>query len=176
MARALSQSFRFPGATSSDLADVLATAPLVGDDSIFGQRTVASVSTEGRARRAVGFEPAPVPLLRFDVEIRQSDSDQGTLLTLEFTQPGKRRPYLAGQFVWYLEDDGVAVLREEINTPAALAIVDRPLHGSPLSFRRWLFFAGGHQRLMSDVADNLAELLATNSGPGDADSASAGPS
>ncbi|MCP4225289.1 MAG: hypothetical protein GY773_18275, partial [Actinomycetia bacterium] len=76
-------------------------------------------------------------------------------------QPQRRRPYLAGQGVWQLEDgpDTTAVLREEINTSFALGIVSRPLHGSALSFRRWLFFAGGHQRLMKDLASNLRELL-----------------
>ncbi|MCP3990182.1 MAG: hypothetical protein GY724_13985 [Actinomycetia bacterium] len=159
--RELAQSFRFPGASGEQLASILATAPLVGENSIFGDRKVKSTSTDSGVRRAIGFEPAPIPLLRFDVEIRQQDTDSGTLAIVEFDQPQRRRPYLAGQFVWQLEDgpDTTAVLREEINTSFALGIVSRPLHGSALSFRRWLFFAGGHQRLMKDLASNLRELL-----------------
>lgn len=165
--RELSQTFRFPGASADRLADILATAPLVGDESIFGNRNVQSTSTDGNVRRAVGFEPAPIPLLRFDVEIRQQQSATGTLVILEFTQPQRRRPYLAGQFIWQLEDrhQATAVLQEDINTPTALEIVNRPLDGSPLSFRRWLFFSGGHQRLMKEVANNLRSLLAAEPGP-----------
>ncbi len=164
--RELAQSFQFPGASGAQLADILATAPLVGQDSIFGNRKVKSTSTDVGVRRALGFEPAPIPLLRFDVEIRLQDTDSGTLAIVEFDQPQRRRPYLEGQFVWQLEDgpDTTAVLREEINTPAALGIVNRPLHGSALSFRRWLFFAGGHQRLMKDLANNLRDLLAAQTG------------
>lgn len=165
--RTLAQSFRFPGASKDRLAEILATAPLVGENSIFGNRKVESTSTDAEVRRAIGFEPAPIPLLRFDVEIRQQVNDSGiTLVVLNFDQPHRRRPYLAGQFVWQLEDepDTAAVLREEINTPTALSIVTRPLHGSPMSFRRWLFFAGGHQRLMKDVAANLRDLLAPVTG------------
>ncbi|NNF56154.1 MAG: hypothetical protein HKN03_17130 [Acidimicrobiales bacterium] len=165
--RELAQTFHFPGSSQVQLAHVLATAPLVGDGSIFGSRAVKSTRTSGSVRRATGFEPAPIPLLRFDVEISQEIISTGTLVLLEFSQPHRRRPYLAGQFVWLLEDaPDMAVLREEINTPAALEIVKTPLHGSPLSFRRWLFFKGGHQRLMNEVAANIGTLLATEAGPG----------
>lgn len=158
----LSQTFRFPGASAGQLAGLLATAPLVGNNSIFGDRKVKSTSTNAGVRRAIGFEPAPIPLLRFDVEIRQRDTETGTLVVLDFEQPQQRRPYLTGQFIWQLQDgpDTTAVLQEDINTETALAIVSRPLHGSTPSFRRWLFFTGGHQRLMGDVAGNLRELLA----------------
>ncbi len=164
--RELAQTFRFPGASAEQLTHVLATAPLIGDESIFGNRTVKSTSTDRDVRRAVGFEPAPIPLLRFDVAIRQQESDTGTLVILEFTQPHRRRPYLAGQFVWQLHDghQATAVLQEDINTPTALGIVNRQLHGSPLSFRRWVFFTGGHHRLMKEVADNLRSLLAAEPG------------
>ncbi len=85
---------------------------------------------------------------------------------LEFTQPQRCRPYLAGQFVWLLEDEpDAAVLHEEINAPAALNIVNRPLHGSALSLRRWLFFNGGHQRLMKSVAGSISALLVAEAGP-----------
>ena len=94
--------------------------------------------------------------------MRQRVTDSGALVVLEFSQPDCDPPYLAGQFVWKLEDEpnGTAILQEEINTPAALETVSRSLHGSSPSFRRWLFFAGGHQRLMKEVAANLRSLLA----------------
>ncbi|MGI9605949.1 MAG: hypothetical protein ACR2P0_07390 [Acidimicrobiales bacterium] len=159
--RELAQTFRFGGVTSDRLAEVLATAPMVGSASIFGNRTTKSTSTEGNVRRAIGFEPAPIPLLCFDVEMTQQAADNGLSVVLDFTQPARRNPYLAGQFVWFLEDDSDgALLREEINTPAALEIVGRPLHGSGRSLRRWLFFSGGHQRLMKDVVVNIEALLA----------------
>lgn len=161
--RELTQTFRFPGSTAREVGTVLAAAPLVGASSIFGSRTVKATSTTDGVRRAVGFEPAPVPLLRFDVEISQRDSASGTVVMLEFTQPQRRRPYLAGQFVWLLADDADgAVLREEINTRAALEFVSLPLHGSAASLRRWLFFAGGHRRLMGDVVANISALLAAD--------------
>lgn len=160
--RELTQTFRFPDTTASQLAHVMATAPLVGDNSIFGNRTVESTTTDDEVRRAIGFEPAPIPLLRFDVEIRQKSTDKGTLILFELKQPKRRQPYLAGQFIWQLEDEGsAAVLHEHINTPTALALVDRPVHGSPLSFRRWLFFNGGHERLTNDVVARLRDLAAT---------------
>ncbi len=110
----------------------------------------------------IGFQPVPLPLLRFDVELRQRRRETDTEVIVEFSQPHLKRPYLVGQFVWLLgdTDDGSgAVLQEEINTPAALEIVERPLHGHALSIRRFLFFAGGHKRLMESVAANLRRLL-----------------
>lgn len=160
--RTLAQTFTFPNVTCDELAQVLASAPLVGEGSIFGNRVTKSTKTEGNVRYAHGFQPAPGPLLRFDVVITQSRLEPRVLVTLEFQQPTRKRPYLAGQFVWLLSDatDGTgAVLREEINTPDALGIVDEPLHGSRFSLRRFLFFAGGHQRLMKDVTANIQTLL-----------------
>lgn len=163
--RELAQTFRFSGVTERQLARVLATAPLVGVGSVFGVRTAKSTSTSGTVRRAIGFEPAPIPLLRFDVEMTQQETSSGTYVLLEFTQPQRRRPYLAGQFVRLLKTESDAtVLQEEINTRAALEIVSRPLHGSALSPRRWLFFKGGHQRLMKGVAGNIRALLAAETG------------
>ncbi len=159
----LTQEFSFPDSNVNDLANVLTNAPLVGDGSIFGNRVAESTTSDGDVRRLHGFEPVSVPLLRFDVETRQHKTGTGVEIILEFSQPSRRRPYLAGQFVWLLtdSDDGTtAVLREEINTSIALSIVDRPLHGRRFSLRRYLFFAGGHQRLMKDVAANIRTLLA----------------
>ena len=160
--RTLSQTFTFPGATAEEVAHVLATAPLVGDSSIFGARTTESTSTDGAVRSVIGFEPVPIPLLRFDVTMTQQRADDGATIVLEFRQPSRRRPYLAGQFVWLIGDgdgDSGAVLQEEINTPAALDLVDEPLHGTPFSLRRLLFFSGGHRRLMQDVIGNIGALL-----------------
>lgn len=162
--RTLSQTFTFPGASHVELADVLATAPLIGDGSIFGRRTASSTRSEGDSRHVHGFQPVPGPvaILVFDVALRQERSDHRTAVTVEFTQPDRRRPYLAGKFVWLLgatPDGSGAVLQEEINTPTALDIVDTPLHGSTPSLRRWLFFAGGHQRLMKEAMDNVRALL-----------------
>lgn len=159
--RELTQTFRFPGVSAERLANLLATAPIVGEGSIFGERKVASTDTVDGVRRASGFEPAPIPLLRFDVELRQERLESETRVWIEFSQPDRKRPYIAGQFIWLLSDDidGAAVLREEINTREALSVVSRPLDGPRPSFRRWLFFAGGHQRLMKDVEGNLRALL-----------------
>ncbi|MGI9657562.1 MAG: hypothetical protein ACR2OD_01540, partial [Gaiellaceae bacterium] len=164
--RELSQTFTFPNATSAELADVLARAPLVGRGSIFGKKVTSSTRSEGNVRYAYGFQPAPGPLLRFDVVLTQAPSNRGLMVRLELLQPSRRRAYLEGQFVWLLTDapdSSGAVLQEEINTPTALELVDRPLHGSPFSLRRFLFFAGGHERLMKDAAANIRQLLA--SGP-----------
>ena len=109
-----------------------------------------------------GFEPVPLPLLRFDVEMRQQQTETGVEVIVEFSQPDLSQPYLAGQFVWLLSktDDGTgAVLQEEINTSTALGIVARPLQRDRFSFRRVLFFVGGHKRLMKDVASNIRGLL-----------------
>ncbi len=158
--RTLSQTFTFAGAHADDVARVLAEAPLVGPNSVFGNKKVTSAGSPGTVRRMEGFEPAPVPLLRFDVGFRQERTDTGVQVIVDFSQPGRKRPYLTGQFVWLLSDGGVgAILDEEINTPAALGIVDRPLHGRRFSARRWLFFAGGHRRLMAEATTNMRALL-----------------
>ena len=158
--RSLRQTFRFRGATADDLARVLADAPWVGDRSIFGHRAVRSAGASGETREIIGFEPLPVPLIRFDVKMSQQRAESHVQVLIEFSQPQRKRPYLAGQFVWLLSDeDGDALLQEEINTPVALGIVDRPLHGRGWSLRRYLFFAGGHERLMKDVEANVRALL-----------------
>ena len=158
--RTLSQTFRFSETSMGDLARVLAKAPLTGAGSIFGNRKTKSTSTQAEVRKMIGFQPVPVPLLQFDVEMRQNRTEERVEVLIEFSQPELTRPYLAGQFVWLLTNtDEGAVLQEEINTPRALSIVEQPLHGHRLSLRRLLFFAGGHQRLMKDVVANLRNLL-----------------
>ena len=159
--RTLTQTFRFPGSQAADLMRVFAEAPLVGGGSIFGNRSVRSTASDGGVRRINGFEPAPVPLIRFDVEMRLRHSEPEPHVVVEFSQPERKRPYLEGQFVWLMSDaeEKGAVLTEEINTPRALSFVEKPLHGRPFSARRWLFFAGGHARLMKDAVANLRTLL-----------------
>ena len=157
--RELVQTFRFAAATGEEIARVLAESPLLGEGGIFGRRSGLATGS-GHTREIVGFEPLPFPLIRFDVAMKQRRLDDGVQVLVEFSQPRRGRPYLEGQFVWLLRDEGdEAVLQEEINTPAALAIVDRPLHGQGRSLRRRLFFAGGHERLMGEVAANLQRLL-----------------
>lgn len=160
--RSSCDELRFDGASAQELVRVLTEAPLVGERSIFGNRKVRSTTSEGATRHMAGFEPLPIPLLRFDVDMRQRSSADGVKIVVEMSQPDRARPYLDGQFVWLLgetPDGAAALLREEINTPIALGIVDRPLHGPLPSLRRYLFFAGGHARLMADVATNVRALL-----------------
>lgn len=152
----MSHTYEFEGATAGDLARVLATAPLVGDAAIFGRRTVRSSTTDPGVRRAEGFEPLPIPLLRFDFSLTPVHAGDDVRVIIAFSQPHRKRPYLEGEFVWFLED---GALREEINTASALNVVDRPLHGRGISLRRFLFFSGGHRRLMEDVTANLRSLL-----------------
>lgn len=89
--RELTQTFRFPGGSKDRLAEVLATAPLVGENSIFGSRTARSTSTDSGIRQAIGFEPAPIPLLRFDVMLEQQVVDDRTVVILTFEQPDRSR-------------------------------------------------------------------------------------
>jgi len=165
--RTLTQTFSFPDASCDEVAAVLADAPLVGDRSIFGNRFARSTTTAGDVRRVLGFRPAPGPLLSFDVEMTQRRPESGVMVLVDFGQPTRTRPYLDGQFVWFLTDTdgGGAVLREEINTDAALEVVERPLHGSRFSLRRLLFFSGGHQQVMKAVAANIRALLDTEHPP-----------
>ena len=166
--RTLSQTFPFPDASHHEVASVLADAPLVGPGSLFGDRFARSTSTEGLVRRLEGFRPAPGPLLSFDVEMTQRRSESEVTVVVDFSQPARRRPYLDGQFVWLIsaaDGGGGAVLREEINTERALEIVERPLHGSRFSLRRFLFFSGGHQQVMKAVAGNIRVLLEESRSP-----------
>lgn len=78
--RTISQTFEFPGATLDGLAQVLATAPLTGPASIFGKRKTQSVSSAENVRKITGFEPVPLPLLRFDLEIRQRQIATGVIM------------------------------------------------------------------------------------------------
>ena len=151
----LEQRFRFTARVDAGaVADVLAGAPLIGANAIFGRRP-GTEEPSRQPRTVRGFSPAPG--FRFDVELtRASDA----VFLVRFTQPDRRVSYLQGEFVWAIGDEpGGAVLDEQINTQRALEIVDEPLSGARPSLRRWLFFRAGHRRVMAGAAKNIAELL-----------------
>ena len=105
-------------------------------------------------RRLRGFSPAPG--FRFDVDLIERDGR----FIVRFSQGGRPVPYLQGDFVWTITDEGDgAVLDEQINTEAALEVGDEPLSGQKVSLRRWLFFRMGHKQVMQGAATNLAVLL-----------------
>lgn len=151
----LQQRFRFHGVDAAAVSNVLLTAPLVGQDSIFGTRPGAEGPRTDRGRILRGFSPAPG--FRFDVDLRLEDEN---LFVVRFAQPDRRVPYLQGSFAWLITDehDG-AVFDEQINTPGALEIVAESLTGPMRSVRRWLFFRVGHKQVMAKATSNVASLL-----------------
>ena len=94
----LVQHFRFEGASASEVAGVLATAPLVGPDSVFGDRP-GSDGGPGSARRLTGF--SPVPGFRFDVHMVELEPG---VLRVRFSQPERAAPYLDGDLLWSVVD------------------------------------------------------------------------
>lgn len=153
--RTLQQRFLFEGAGAAALAELLLTAPLTGDGSIFGSRPGTEEAREG-GRRLRGFSPAPG--FRFDVDLTPRGEHA---FVVRFSQPDRRVPYLQGEFTWTFRNvpDG-AVLDEQINTATALAEVSEPLGGTRPSVRRRLFFKAGHPRVMGAATRNLASLHA----------------
>jgi hypothetical protein len=151
----LAQRFEFRGAgvSADKVAHLLVSAPMAGEGSVFGARRGREATSDG-SRVLRDFSPAPG--FHFDVELERVDHT----IIVEFSQPGRSRPYLHGHLAWILEDlpDG-AVLDEQINTERALELVDEPLSGTQPSLRRWLFFRAGHARVMRHVTANLAQLL-----------------
>jgi hypothetical protein len=137
------------------LAGVLLTAPLTGNDSIFGNRPGSEVDRTERSRRLREFSPAPG--FRFDVDLMQGEDGE---FIVSFSQPDRRTPYLQGDVLWSMSDeaDG-AVFDEQINTGRALQTVDQPLSGPRPSARRWLFFRVGHKQVMDTATGNIATLL-----------------
>lgn len=133
---------------------------MFGADSLFGGARHTRTSDEEGARVVEGF--SPVPGFVFDFEVRRAEGDESAFV-VRFEQPQRRTPYLAGGFVWWIEpvgEDGGedrCRLREEINTPAALALA--PALGGPRpSLRRWLFFRVGHGQVMQSLTQGLARL------------------
>lgn len=152
----LEQRFLFEGdgATALAVTSVLLTAPLVGDNSIFGTRPGVEGERTEQARKLRGF--SPVAGFRFDVEMTNRDGE----FLLRFSQPERRVPFLQGEALWILRDenDG-AVLDEQINTTRAIETVGEPLGGPRPSARRWLFFRMGHKQVMDGATKNIASLL-----------------
>ena len=153
----LEQRFRFAGdrASAAAISNILLTAPLTGDGSVFGNRPGDDGPRTGSTRSLRGFSPAPG--FRFDVDLAQQD--EGVFL-VRFSQPDRKVPYLHGDLVWTVADeDGGAVLDEQINTERAMQVADVPLGGTRPSLRRILFFLVGHKQVMSRATGNLAALL-----------------
>ncbi len=153
----LEQRFRFAGdgANAAAIAGVLLTAPLTGGDSVFGDRPGEEGPRTDVSRTLRGFSPAPG--FRFDVDLAQPD--EGVFL-VRFSQPDRNVPYLQGDLVWTVSDEGdSAVLDEQINTERAFRVAGEPLSGPRPSLRRWLFFRAGHKHVMSRATNNIAGLL-----------------
>lgn len=154
----LEQRFRFAGdgATAAAVSGILLAAPLTGTNSVFGDRPGEEGDRSESTRALRGF--SPVPGFRFDVDLTQRN--EGAFL-VRFSQPDRTTPYLQGELVWTITDqDGDAVLDEQINTEAAMRVAGDPLSGPRPSLRRWLFFRAGHKQVMSKATTNIAALLA----------------
>ena len=150
----LEQRFLFEGVDADAIADVLLTAPLVGEGSVFGTRPGEEGIRTDRSRNLRGFSPAPG--FRFDVDLTQRDEG----FVVRFSQPDRKVPYLQGDLLWSIDDQAEgAVLDEQINTERALGVVSEPLGGPGQSVRRWLFFRLGHKQVMLGAARNIAALL-----------------
>jgi len=150
----LSQSFRFSGLSSHDVATTILTKALVGEGSLFGNRPGTEVAAPEGERHLRNFSPAPG--FRFDVHLRQAEA---ALLVVRFSQPSLDTPFLSGEFLWTFENERQGSLfSEEINTQPALDHVHHPLSGRRPSMRRWLFFRVGHPQVMNRLALNIARL------------------
>lgn len=151
----LAQRFVFDGADARAICDVLLTAPLVGERSIFGSRPGREHGRSSTSRTMRGFSPAPG--FRFDVDLTAIEP---CVFLVQFSQPDLQVPYLRGDVLWTISnEDGSAVFEEEINTDRALAVVAEPLGGPEPSLRRWLFFRAGHGRVMLAATSNIAALV-----------------
>jgi len=147
--------FRGGGVDASALADVLMTAPLTREGSIFGDRPgVEGTGSEG-SRSMAGFSPAPG--FRFDVDLSRTGEAS---FVVRFSQPARRVPYLQGELLWNFLDDGTgAMFDEQINTSPAEEQGADPLWGRRPSLRRWLFFRLGHKQVMAKAAKNIATIV-----------------
>ncbi len=157
---ALQQKFLFAGVEAAAVADVLLTAPLVGDGSVFGNRPGAEQDRTATSRALRGFSPAPG--FRFDVDL--ASRGEGVFV-VRFSQPGRSVPYLEGDLLWTITDEaGGAVFDEQINSDRALRSVSMPLAGTRPSLRRWIFFRVGHKQVMAGATKNIAAILDGRSG------------
>lgn len=154
----LSQSFRFSGLNSHDIATTILTKLLVGEESLLGNRPGTEVAAPEGERHLRDFSPTPG--FRFDVHLRHADA---SLFVVQFSQPSLDTPYLSGELIWTLEDESQGSLfSEEINTPRTLDHLHHPLSGRRHSIRRWLFFRVGHPQVMNRLAINIARLAAAD--------------
>jgi hypothetical protein len=152
----LEQRFEFAGdgVNAGAIADVLLTAPLIGENSVFGSRSGRERGHTNRSRSVRGFSPAPG--FRFDVDLTRRDEG----FRVRFSQPDLDVPYLQGDLLWVISDEPEgAVLDEQINTGLALQAVSEPLGGPGRSLRRYLFFRVGHKQVMRGASRNIAALL-----------------
>lgn len=153
----LEQRFRFggEGANAAAVASVLLTAPLIGGDSVFGERPGEEGPRTDSSRTLGGFSPAPG--FRFDVTLAQQE--MGVFL-VRFSQPDRKVPYLQGEVVWIIADEGDgAAFDEQINTESAFQVANEPLRGPGPSLRRWLFFQVGHKNVMNRATNRIAVLI-----------------
>ena len=151
----LEQRFEFSGSRvdGAALADVLMSAPLLGERSIFGKRPGADSATADGHRHIRGF--SPVPGFVFDVGLRPVTDG----FAVRLGQPARSRPFLDGEMLWIVADlPNGAVLDEQINTERALETVE-PLSGAARSVRRWMFFRVGHKQVMQGATKNIAALI-----------------
>lgn len=166
----LEQRFRFEGRgiTARGFADLLLAAPLVGPGSVFGNKKGQEdkdARTE-KLRILRGFSPAP--FFTFDLKIQRiDDSVKGSpTFLVRFSQPDAFVPCVLGGCIWIFRDEGVragvVVLDEQINTEKAAEVGAEPLTGESFSLRRALFFRIGHPKVMVQVTENLAALLASS--------------
>ena len=150
----LSQTFFFERASAEALAEALWEKPLIGSHSVFGPQKRAEVGRDDERRTLRDFSPAPGFL--FDVVMIRKGND----FVVQFSQPRRDVPILAGEILWSFRDvEGGAVLQEEINTELASEHVSHPLSGPKPSVRRWVFFRVGHAQVMKNATRNLAGLV-----------------
>jgi hypothetical protein len=154
---ALEQRFEFEGdpVDADAIVNVLLTAPLIGEGSVFGRRPGSEEPVAGSSRRLGGFSPAPGFL--FDVDLAPTGH---RAFRVRFSQPDRSVPYLDGDLLWTISDAAEgAVLDEQINTERAAETVGQPLGGPKPSLRRWLFFRIGHKQVMLGATKNIAAIL-----------------
>ena len=151
----LEQRFRFDAMDASAIVELLLTAPLVGSESIFGDRPGDEGPRTQSTRTLRRFSPAPG--FRFDVDLERRDPG---VFRVRFSQPDRDTPYLAGEFSWTITNhDGAAMFDEQINTEHAFRVAREPLTGPRPSLRRWLFFRAGHVQVMRLATGNIASLV-----------------
>lgn len=152
----LNQRFVFENVTTERLTKVIWERPLVGNGAIFGNLAREGQDTP-KGRLARDFRPAPT--FCFDVRIRKEAEG---MFIVNFSQPGRDVPYLAGDALWTIYDSPTgegALLVEHINDLTAVEKRCLPLTGAKPSLRRWFFFRFGHANVMDTLVKRVAALL-----------------